>query len=169
MSLCKKCGHNVPEDSQFCPNCGAPVSAADEFVEYVRQWNETDDTTSQFDPTDIQRNKGMAVVSYLGILVVIPILAASRSRFARFHANQGLVLLIFSAAYGIVRSIAMGILWLVMGGWATWPFNIAYHIVNGATSLVGVLFFIFMILGIVNAAKGRAKELPVIGKIRILK
>ena len=36
-------------------------------------------------------------------------------------------------------------------------------------SVIGLLFFVLMIVGIVNAASGRAKELPVIGKIRIVK
>lgn len=169
MLFCKKCGNGVPEGSKYCPSCGMPVPPAQDFAARVRDWNDTDDTTNQFYPEDIRSNKGMAVLSYLGILVLIPIFAASHSRFARYHANQGLVLFIFSAAYGIVRSIAMGILWCVLGGWATWPFNMAYHIVNGATGLVGIVFFIYMILGIVNAANGRAKELPIIGKIRILK
>ena len=33
----------------------------------------------------------MAILAYFGILVLIPILAAKDSKFARFHANQGLL------------------------------------------------------------------------------
>ena len=36
-------------------------------------------------------------------------------------------------------------------------------------SAVSIAFFVLMIIGIVNAANGRAKELPVIGKYRLLK
>ena len=42
-------------------------------------------------------NKVMAILSYFGILVLIPIFAAKDDAFARYHANQGLVLLIASA------------------------------------------------------------------------
>ena len=28
MSFCTKCGANVPEGDNFCPNCGAPTGAA---------------------------------------------------------------------------------------------------------------------------------------------
>ena len=34
---------------------------------------------------------------------------------------------------------------------------------------VGVTYIVFVVLGIVNAAQGQAKELPLIGGIRILK
>ena len=112
----------------------------------------TPDYTAQMHPNDIQQNKVMGVLAYLGILVLIPIFAAPQSRFARFHANQGLILDIAV----MVISILSGLL----------------------TSLVPVLAIIFLlidipviallILGIVNAATGKAKELPLIGKLRIL-
>ena len=64
------------------------------FEEKVQQQLNTSDTTTQFDPRDIEQNKLMAILAYLGILVIIPILAAKESKFARFHSNQGLILLI---------------------------------------------------------------------------
>ena len=36
-------------------------------------------------------------------------------------------------------------------------------------SLLGIVFLVLVIIGIINAANGKAKELPVIGKYRILK
>ncbi len=73
----------------------------------------TADTTSEFDPNDINQNKIMAILAYFGILVVIPILAAKESKFARFHANQGLVLFIASVAYWIMLEII----------WASWELS----------------------------------------------
>ena len=35
--------------------------------------------------------------------------------------------------------------------------------------VISALFLVLSIIGIVNAATGKAKELPVIGKIRIIK
>ena len=63
----------------------------------------TPDTTAQFDPQDIELNNRLSLLSYLGILVLVPIFLVKRSRFARFHANQGLVLLIA----GIVSDLAL--------------------------------------------------------------
>ena len=36
-------------------------------------------------------------------------------------------------------------------------------------NVIYLVFIVYIILGIVNAAKGEAKELPVIGKLRILR
>ncbi|MBP5194225.1 MAG: DUF4870 domain-containing protein, partial [Clostridia bacterium] len=92
----------------------------------------------------------------LGILVLIPILAAKDSKFARFHSNQGLVLLICE----VVVSIVLGILSVI-------PYvGIVFAILSW---IVSIVFFVFLILGIVNAVQGKAKELPIIGKFKILK
>lgn len=78
----------------------------------------------------------MAVLAYFGILVLIPILAAKESKFARFHANQGLILLITGVAYSIfvqvvikivafisyalagIVGIALGLAWLLLFGFS---------------------------------------------------
>ena len=62
--------------------------------ETIKNLNNTNDFTEEFEQEDIQNNKTMAILAYIGILVLIPIFAAKESKFARFHANQGLVLLI---------------------------------------------------------------------------
>lgn len=118
--------------------------------------NNTKDYTSQFDPKDIEDNKIMGILAYLSWLVLIPIFAAPNSKFARFHANQGLVLAIAEIACGILNSIL---------GWIP-----VIRVVSGIICfLVGIVCFVLTILGIVNVANGKAKELPVIGSIRILK
>ena len=42
-------------------------------------------------------------------------------------------------------------------------------IISFVTGIAGVLFVVFAIVGIINAAQGYAKDLPIIGKIKILK
>ncbi|MFV0351644.1 MAG: hypothetical protein ACK5JF_04945 [Oscillospiraceae bacterium] len=121
----------------------------------------TPDQTSQFDPADIAANKGMAILSYLGFLFLIPLLAAPNSRFARFHVNQGLVLFIAEAAYGIVYGVLTTIFYAI-----SWVLGAIFSAVLG---LVGIVFFVFLIIGILNAANGKAKTLPLIGNISIIK
>lgn len=176
MQYCSKCGQEIPPNSKFCPNCGRPIEQEekDSFVDrVVQEWNDADDHTNEFHPAEIQNNKGMAVISYLGLLVFIPIIARLNVRYVRFHANQGLVLLIFSTAYNIARSILMAILRGVFSVVDIWLWNTAGGVVCGivgtVTWIAGLVFLVLMILGIVNAANGRAKELPVIGKLRIFK
>ena len=166
MRYCSNCGSEIPHGSRFCPQCGTPIPPEDRDI--FTEFN-TDDTTNQFSSEDIRQNKGFAVLSYIGLLVLIPIFGASRSPFARFHANQGVVLLIFNVAYSIARAIAMGIMRALLYHEYFIPGKIIFHITNGATGLVQVLFVVWMVIGIVNAAKGRARELPIIGRIHILK
>ena len=40
-------------------------------------------------PSDISTNKWKAVCSYLGILILIPLLLGGDSTFAKYHAKQG--------------------------------------------------------------------------------
>ena len=120
------------------------------------------DTTSYYSRSDIEGNKLMAVLSYLGILVLIPILAAKNSPFAKFHATQGLNLLIVSVAWFIV-SVIIG---AILGAIGVTFLSVLWSII---TWLVSIVIFLTMVIGIINAAQGKAKELPIIGGFRILK
>lgn len=123
---------------------------------------DTPDTTSYYSRSDIEGNKLMAVLSYLGILVLVPILAAKDSPFAKFHATQGINLLIVGVAWSIVSGIISVILGLIGVAFL----SVLWSII---TWLVGIVIFLTMVIGILNAAQGKAKELPVIGGFRILK
>lgn len=48
----------------------------------------------KFDQKDIDENKVMACLSYVGILFLIPMLAKKDSRFCQEHAKQGIVMFI---------------------------------------------------------------------------
>ena len=99
--------------------------------------------------SDVEENKIFAILAYIGILVLIPILAAPKSKFARYHSNQGLILLIVD----IIAGVMGGLLGLI-------PY---VGCVFGL--ILGVACLIFMILGIINAVNGEEKPLPVIGNL----
>ncbi len=127
-----------------------------DWNEIYEELNNTEDTTAEFDPRDIAQNRAMAILAYISWLVLIPLFAARGSKYARYHCNQGLVLaiaeLILNGAVGALSRIPLLGL----------PFRIA-------NLVLAVIFTIYTVLGIVNAARGRAKELPLIGRIRILR
>ena len=45
---------------------------------------------------DAEINKRIAILSYLWVLCLIPLLLRTSSKFAQFHAKQGLILFIIS-------------------------------------------------------------------------
>lgn len=113
-----------------------------------------------FNSEDVQKNKVFGVLAYLGILFLVPLLAAKDSQYARFHTNQGIMLFILDVVLGICSGIISAILaFMPIVGWGLIP------VVNGA---VGILILVLTILGIVNACSGEPKKLPIIGNITIL-
>lgn len=114
-----------------------------------------EDSTGNFDTNDIENNKVLAAIGYIPVLFLIPLLAAPSSPYAKFHANQGLILTIAAVALGIARSVLCSIFGFI-------PLIRVFipEIISTAVSLV-VLAYI--ILGVVNAATGKARKLPFIG------
>lgn len=92
---------------------------------------------------DNGQNKAMAVIAYLGILFLVPLLAAKDSQFAQFHAKQGMILFLAEIALSIVGMIPFL-------GWLVWGFG-------------SLLVFILFIIGIANALSGKEQPLPLIG------
>jgi uncharacterized membrane protein len=102
---------------------------------------------------DVEKNKLMAIIGYIvPILFFVPLITEGKnSPFARFHANQQLVLLIVAIAVNIVGSV------LPVAGWFL-------------VLPVGTIFLIVLaILGIVNASRGEMKPLPLIGGAELIR
>ena len=169
MAFCGNCGTKIDDHAKFCPGCGQAVEAPateqikteateqpkaeqaqsqqNDLSAKVANLNNTTDTTDQFDKDDIEKNKVMGLLAY--ILFFIPLLAAKDSPFAKYHANQGLVLFIC----GLIASVV----WIIpILGWIVAP-------------ILSIVITVLAVIGIINAVNGKAKELPIIGKYKILK
>lgn len=103
-----------------------------------------EDKTYEFDTADIEQNKVMALLSY--IIFFIPLLACPNSSFAKFHANQSLVLTIANIIVGLLGNIP---------------------VIGRFTGILNAAITILSILGLVYAAQGKAKELPLIKALGI--
>ncbi|MFZ2975948.1 MAG: DUF4870 domain-containing protein [Candidatus Moraniibacteriota bacterium] len=104
--------------------------------------------------SDVEKNKLMAIVGYIiPILFFIPLLneESKKSPFAKFHANQQLVLLISAIAVNIVGTLIPILGWFII------------------LPIGSIIIFVVAIMGIINAAKGEMKKLPIIGGFEILK
>ncbi len=148
--VCPQCGAPIEENAVTCRYCRASFVNEEEMPERVR--GEVIYQQPEEEEADVNANKIYAVLSYLGILVLIPLFASPNSEFARYHANQGLVLLLTNILFGVFRLITGGSILLTL----------AYFIIS-------MMLFVFSILGIIAAARGEKKPLPIIGGIQILK
>jgi len=116
----------------------------------------SEDLTREYDVQDINNNKLMAVLAYFGILVLVPIFTARQSKFAMFHAEQAIPISICVFVLGML-AVILGLIPAV---------GFVFAIIIG---LVDLIFFVLAIIGIVNAASGQAKILPLTGKFRLIK
>lgn len=102
-----------------------------------------------FDPADIEKNKTISALAYL--LFFLPLIVCPESKFGRFHANQGLLLLIFGFGAGFISAMIPILGWFIL------------------LPLVSIGCVVFFIIGLINTLDGKAKNLPLFGKIRIIK
>ena len=116
------------------------------------------DETDSFDKKDIESGKVMAILSYLGILVLIPYFAEKNNKYVAYHAKQGLNLFIIE----IIASFAFSIFSVIFG-------LIIFFIVPIIGAALSLASLGLTIIGIVNVCNGKAKELPVINKFKIIK
>lgn len=184
MAYCIKCGAKVEENIKDCPQCGAEIPGFENADRQSQSQNYTysensyhEDSQNKnsyngnsysggnaqyFDPHEVHQNKAMGVLSYLGILVFIPVLAGNRSsEYVRFHSNQGLVLFIVTIICNLLSDnwvFGLHSFFNFGNWWFSWVFD-----------LLRLVWFIFMIVGIVYACRGEKRELPVIGQLHILK
>ncbi len=99
--------------------------------------------TPAFDAQDIKDNKLVAALSYLGLLVLIPLFVAQKSPFAREHVKQGVIVLALNILVSLFLSripVVGSILWLLIA--------------------------IVVIVAIVKCLMGQFWEIPVIGPLR---
>ncbi|MGN1111095.1 MAG: hypothetical protein ACI4QY_05530 [Oscillospiraceae bacterium] len=86
--------------------------------------------------------KTTGIVAYLTWIGLLIAFLAGDKEGAKFHLNQGLVLVIASIVCGIIPFL----------GWAA-----------------EIFVFVCWIIGFVGAIQGEEKEMPLLGKIKIIK
>ena len=89
--------------------------------------------------------KVTGIFAYLGLIFWLIAYLAGDKEGAKFHLNQGLVLILFGFAFAIVS-------WIPIVGCVLW-----------------IVWLVFAIMGIISAAKDEEKPLPLIGGIQLLK
>lgn len=125
------------------------------------------DKSADYSKEEIDNGKLMALLSYIGILALIPYFAEKENKYVRFHAIQGLNLLIVnlvvSAASFVVAIVATILFIIPIIGWIL---GFVLYLVIG---LIPVGLLVISILGVVYSLQGNAKELPIVNQIRFIK
>ncbi len=93
--------------------------------------------------TGSQKNTGMAILGY--ILFFVPLLTdAKDDPFVKYHVKQGLLLWIIAVAAAVLGVIPI-LGWII-------------------ALIVPLVVFVLAILGIINAANGEMKPVPLVGQ-----
>lgn len=94
--------------------------------------------------TTPEKNTLVAILAYIGPLVIVSYITGKDDPFVKFHIKQGLVLLVIEVAMWFAGSLL----------WFIWP----------VIGVINFALFVFAVLGVINAAQGKEKELPILGK-----
>lgn len=100
----------------------------------------TETPKAPVDP-DVEANKLIAAVSYLGLLVVVPLLLKKDSPYVQFHAKQGVT-------FAIVWCVGWVLFWFPIIGW-----------------FFAAITFVFNVIAFFKALSGERWEAPIIGDI----
>jgi len=163
MAFCGTCGTQVQDGIQFCPQCGGAVAGYAPQAEFVPE------APGVNEAQDAEQNKLMGVLSYFGILWLIPFFTKKDSPFAMYHVKQGVNLTLLWVAY----AIASPILRLIKVTKTESLWGIPYEVkvtpwfITLLLTLVSIGIGVLAILGIINAVKGKKEPLPLVGGITI--
>lgn len=123
-------------------------------------------------------NKVYKILSYIGILWLVGLFVKEKNdKSVRFHVGQGIILtiagVIIAIAVSIINTVIIANIFTttvnVFGMPVTTVSGLGVTIMSILDLAVYVFNILFMVLGIVNAAKGKDEELPFIGKFAFYK
>nr|WP_294668990.1 hypothetical protein [uncultured Ruminococcus sp.] len=140
--ICLNCGKNIPNKYEYCPHCGYKIKIDSSD-------NGKKEKTSK---EEIDTGKGMAIVCYFNLLVIIPLIFEKSNNFVRYHINQGLSLCLFTIVTGVIKLMLNDIL----------LYSYIFAI------LMALLIIIMVVIGIKNVCSGEEKPLPIIGNFNLL-
>ena len=88
----------------------------------------------------VEKGKPIAIIAYItwiGLIIALIMNMDAKNDFAKFHIKQVLLVFIFATVLS----------WIPIIGW-----------------IIGIILFIFWIMGLIYAIQGEKKEIPLIGR-----
>ncbi|MDO5015523.1 MAG: zinc ribbon domain-containing protein [Eubacteriales bacterium] len=164
--FCRYCGTELPEDTQICPSCGKDNSPAKETSKEKSsaktkktrlKFLGIEDKTGGFTKNDRESNRGLALLSYIPLLFLVPMLAGKESPYARFHASQGLLMFIIGLIIWAIKGVFY-FLWLIP------VLRIILSVIYSILSIVWLLLTLYLL---VTTSQAKAMKLPGIGGVEL--
>lgn len=109
--------------------------------------NDTSDETKKFNGKEIQDGRLLAVLSYLSFFSIL-VYFASNNSFSKFHGKQGLNLFIISTIVTLITDI------------------LSLELIQG---ILGLIILVYSLMGMYYAGSGKAKVLPYMDKLSLIK
>ena len=106
-------------------------------------------------PEDETKIKFACAAAYFWILFFVPLIVCPDDARGRFHANQGLALLVVMA----VLNAAVSLIGIILPGFVKTILFVAIELAGVALTIIGIL----------NVCADKTEPLPVIGKIKLIK
>ena len=184
MPYCSNCRTYIPDGVDTCPQCGTkdtrysnvppPTQTTSHshsqsrgqskfsqikqtVITFIKKMLHTEDVTHQFDNNDIMKNTNNALLAYFGPFIIIPLLKARTSKFAMFHACQALMNMALGFLYFTVAPLILGLI----------PDILLILLILPYLFFLAI-FPIGWVVGIINAYKGKAKTLPLSGRVDLM-
>lgn len=124
-----------------------------------------------FSKKEIESGKRMAILSY--ILPFIPYFVEKENKYVKYHARQGMDLLVVGIGFSIISTILRNVI-KVQKNCGAWfgipiPCKVTPWWVSYPLGLISLGLFALAIMGLVNAINGKAKPLPLFENFKIFK
>lgn len=189
MKKCPKCNKEVKAKDKFCSACGESLTNEkknkesginqeeifNKIGDNLEKILDTEDTSKDYTKKDIDNNKGLAILSYIGPLALIPYFKGKGSKYVRYHAVQGMNLLIIWIIYTIL-AVILSMIKITKSCEHSPIFGVITNCVKVTPwwiklpiDIVGICLLILSVIGLVYALIGKAKKVPLIDKVNIIK
>lgn len=135
--------------------------------------NDVKDSTGDFTKKEIEEGKMMGILSY--IIPLIPFFVEKKNKYAIYHAKQGMNLFVICLVYGVINSILTSLIKVNGSCGSVWGIDLGNYCkvtpwwVTYPLGIISIALGLLALLGLINAINGKAKELPLVNKVKIFK
>ncbi len=127
----------------------------------------TKDYTETFSLEEIESGKALSIVSYL--IPIVPFILSKKNNYVRFHTLNGMNILFtylifliikrtLSYIFGTPCDLVSGIKCIIL------PISLRIFF-----AFVNMIFSFIVLYGLLNVCNNKAKEIPIISKIKLFK